>query len=84
MERSNLDFPCAYYLAVCLGICSHLPLKEASLIILEKVLLYEYRRISLGVILLIFFFFLTSSVWFYPRSLAYLVSGFYFPKQSKV
>ena len=43
--------------------------------------IYEYIRMSLGVILLILFiFFQDSNIWFYPKSPYHLVLG-WFPKK---
>lgn len=47
----------------------------------EQALICECSRMSLGVILLLFFL-KTSSIRFYPRSLSYLDSGSWPPKQS--
>lgn len=48
---------------------------------LDKVPVSEYSRISLEFITLIFFLFLASCVWFYPRSLGYPVSHSWPSKQ---
>jgi len=54
-------------------------------VIAEKDTGYEYSRILLGIILsLIFIFFKSSSIWFYPRSLGYLVTGSKSLKQCQV
>lgn len=58
----------------------------------EKALSYEYSKMALGVTLsLHFLLFLGNIIWFYPRSLGYLVSGswshknyFIFEKELKV
>lgn len=64
-------------LAVGLHICSHMLQEGDTLTVAEKALIYEHKRISLGVILSVhFFLFLkTSIIWIYPRSQTHLVSG---------
>lgn len=76
------DFLSALYLALSLLVL-YFP-SAAGGKQLNKKLIYEYSRLSLGIILLLLFFFNTSSLWFQYRSQGYLVLGSWSHNQCQV
>lgn len=63
-----------------LCVCSSLLWEEASLIMAERELIYEYKGVSLGAILLLNY--LEQQYLVLPRSVSYLVSGSWSPTQA--
>ena len=79
----TLFLPCRLFLSGC-GFLHLLPSAAEGASGNDWMLIYEYSKISLVVILLILFVFQTGSVWFYSRSLGSSLSGSWSPKQCQV
>ena len=79
MEICHLELCVPRSLSLSLhNVCFHL-LEEASLMMAESTSIAEFHRNHF-----IDTFFLTSSIWFYPTSLGYLVSDSWSPKHCQV
>ena len=91
MGRSHTRLSVTKFLSLCITSCCGflyflfcLLQQETFLRVAEQSMIYEYSRMSLEVILLLWFFLKNSSIEFYHRSLDYLVSGSWSLSQSRI